>query len=330
MAKKRTYLDFEESLRNLDHQREELIDRQNEGKDVDKELAQLDKQIDQMQKAIFDHLSPWQRVQLSRHPDRPKTLEYAKNLFQDFCELHGDRQFGDDKAMVGGFALLDGDPVMVIGQEKGSNTKERQYHNFGMAKPEGYRKAMRLMKLAEKFNRPIITLIDTPGAYPGIGAEERGQAESIAKNLQEMLNLSVPIISIIIGEGASGGAIGIGVGDRIMMLENTWFTVISPESCSTILWRSAEHKEKAAEALKLTAHDMQRLKIVDTIIKEGPSGAHRNREATFKNVKRQIKRCLNQLREMTPEERKMHRYAKYEAIGSFIEVETTGSAEANA
>lgn len=330
MAKKRTYLDFEESLRKLDNQREELVDRQNEGKDVDKELAQLDKQIDQMQKAIFDHLSPWQRVQLSRHPDRPKTLEYAKNLFQDFYELHGDRQFGDDKAMVGGFALLDGDPVMVIGQEKGSNTKERQFHNFGMAKPEGYRKALRLMKLAEKFNRPIITLIDTPGAYPGIGAEERGQAESIAKNLQEMLNLSVPVISIIIGEGASGGAIGIGVGDRIMMLENTWFTVISPESCSTILWRSAEHKEKAAEALKLTAHDMQRLKIVDTIVKEGPSGAHRNREATFKNVKRQIKRCLNQLREMTPEERKTHRYAKYEAIGSFIEEENTGSVESNA
>lgn len=315
-----TFLDFEEPIEQLFEKRSKLVEMQTQGDlNLDDKIAELDKLIEEKKENLYANLTPWQRVQLSRHPERPYTLYYIHHIFEDFIELHGDRKAGDDKAIVGGLAYLDGQSVVVIGQQKGVNTKMRQYRNFGMANPQGYRKALRLMKLAEKFNKPIVTFIDTPGAFPGIEAEELGQAEAIARNLFEMTKLRVPVISIIIGEGASGGAIGIGVSDKTLMLENTWFTVISPESCSSILWRSWDYKEVAAEQLKLTANDMHKMKIVDTIIKEPLGGAHHNPEEMAKTLKRSIKRNLTLLNELSPEERIEKRIAKYAAIGTFEE-----------
>ena len=275
----------------------EIIDQIDKCKSVEdqtsvntsKKYKLLQKKLDETKKTIYGNLTPWQKVQLSRHPNRPYTLDYINNILGDtFLELHGDRNISDDKAMIGGLGKIDNQTFMVIGTQKGNNTKMRQYRNFGMANPEGYRKALRLMKKAEKFNIPIISFIDTPGAYPGLEAEERGQGEAIARNLYEMMSLKVPIIVVVIGEGASGGALGIGVGDSIMMLENTWYSVISPESCSSILWRSWDYKEKAAEVLKLTADDMYKNKLIDKIIKEPFGGAHYNTEVVFKNVKKEI------------------------------------------
>ena len=262
-------LDFEKPIAALENKLEEMKSLAKEsGVDVSKDIASLEVKIQNLKKETFQNLTRWQRVQLSRHPERPYTLDYIYDITDDFIELHGDRQVKDDKAMVGGFGTLDGRSVMFIGQQKGRNTKQRQQRNFGMANPEGYRKALRLMKMAEKFNKPIVTFIDTPGAFPGLEAEERGQGEAIARNLREMFKLTVPVICIIIGEGASGGALGIAIGDKVLMLENTWYSVISPESCSSILWRSWEYKEQAAEALKLTAPDMIENKLIDGIITE--------------------------------------------------------------
>jgi len=300
-----TYLDFEEPLQELE---EKILQTKEIGEntevDMSDKIKELEKKLTKETKDVFSKLTPWQRVQLSRHPDRPYTLAYINAITEGkFQELHGDRNVKDDKAMVGGFGLLDGETVMFIGQQKGVNTKMRQYRNFGMPNPEGYRKALRLMKLAEKFDKPIVTFIDTPGAFPGLEAEERGQGEAIARNIYEMMRLKVPVICIIIGEGASGGALGIGVGDRVLMLENTWYSVISPESCSSILWRSWEFKETAAEALKLTSKDMKKLGIVDDVIKEPVNGAHRDHEATFNTVKDVIKKNLTALKKIAPEKR---------------------------
>ena len=264
-------------------------------------------------------MTAWQRVQISRHPMRPYTLDYIENISEDFIELHGDRNIKDDKAMIGGWAKIDGKVFMLLGQQKGKNTKMRQYRNFGMANPEGYRKALRLMKMAEKFNRPIVTFIDTPGAYPGLEAEERGQGEAIARNLIEMIQLRVPVICIIIGEGASGGALGIGIGDKVFMLENTWYSVISPESCSSILWRSWDHKEKAANALKLTAQDMLKNKLIDGIISEPNGGAHRNVNFMFESIKKTILEITKELESKKTEERINQRIAKFGNMGSFKE-----------
>ena len=271
-------------------------------------------------KEIYNNLTPWQRVQLSRHPERPYTLDYIKAMTNgNFLELHGDRNVKDDKAMIGGWAKIDGKVFMLIGQQKGKNTKMRQHRNFGMANPEGYRKALRLMKMAEKFNRPIVTFIDTPGAYPGLEAEERGQGEAIARNLIEMVQLKVPVICIIIGEGASGGALGIGIGDRVLMLENTWYSVISPESCSSILWRSWDHKEKAANALKLTAHDMLKNGLIDGIIDEPTGGAHRNVNFMYDNIKKNILDITRELESKSPENRIEERIEKFGSMGAFKE-----------
>src|SRR6201996_1573385 len=266
--------DFEKPLAELQHQIEKV--KQVEDKndlDMSATIAELEAKLQTAQKEIYANLTGWQKVQISRHPERPYTLQYIELMCDDFIELHGDRTVGDDKAIVGGFGTINGQTVMIIGHQKGRNTKERQYRNFGMANPEGYRKALRLMKMAEKFNKPVITLIDTPGAYPGLEAEERGQGEAIARNIYEMMRLKVPVICVIIGEGASGGALGIGVGDRVLMLENTWYTVISPESCSSILWRSWENKERAAEQLRLTSKDMSGFGLVDGVIPEPVGGA---------------------------------------------------------
>ena len=311
------YLEFEEPIRQLREQLTQARDLQ-EQSDVDMEsLAQdLESKIREVTEQVYSNLTPWQRVQVSRHPDRPYTLNYIEALTEgNFMELHGDRTVKDDKAMVGGFGFIDGESVMFIGQQKGVNTKMRQYRNFGMANPEGYRKALRLMKLAEKFNRPIVTLIDTPGAFPGLEAEERGQGEAIARNLIEMCQLRVPVICIVIGEGASGGALGIGIGDRVLMLENTWYSVISPESCSSILWRNWDHKMEAAEALKLTGTDMQELGLVDGIIPEPLGGAHADREAMFAQVKKVIKKHLNKLVPMDADKRIDQRIRKFASMG---------------
>jgi acetyl-CoA carboxylase carboxyl transferase subunit alpha len=284
------YLDFETPLKDLEDQLIEckLIGDKSDI-DVSETCKKLTNKIQETKKQIYKNITPWQRVQLSRHPSRPYTLDYIKALTNNtFLELHGDRNIRDDKAMIGGLGKINDQSYMFIGQQKGYNTKTRQYRNFGMANPEGYRKALRLMKSAEKFNIPIVTLIDTPGAYPGLEAEERGQGEAIAKNLFEMFKLKTQIICIVIGEGASGGALGIGIGDSVMMLENTWYSVISPESCSSILWRSWDFKEKAAEALKLTPHDMKKNNLIDKIISEPLGGAHRDRDKTFLNVKNAI------------------------------------------
>ena len=284
------YLDFETPLKDLEDQLIEckLIGDKSDI-DVSETCKKLTNKIQETKKQIYKNITPWQRVQLSRHPSRPYTLDYIKALTNNtFLELHGDRNIKDDKAMIGGLGKINDQSYMFIGQQKGYNTKTRQYRNFGMSNPEGYRKALRLMKSAEKFNIPIVTLIDTPGAYPGLEAEERGQGEAIAKNLFEMFKLKTQIICIVIGEGASGGALGIGIGDSVMMLENTWYSVISPESCSSILWRSWDFKEKAAEALKLTPHDMKKNNLIDKIISEPLGGAHRDRDKTFLNVKNAI------------------------------------------
>lgn len=314
-----TYLDFESDIEELESQLEKQKEIQEKGKiDVTKTIEELEVSIKLSLKEIYNQLTPWQRVQVSRHPQRPYTLAYINALTEGtFVELHGDRTVKDDKAMVGGFGSIDGKSVMLIGQQKGINTKMRQYRNFGMANPEGYRKALRLMKLAEKFNKPVITFIDTPGAFPGIEAEERGQGEAIARNLIEMVQLKVPIICVVIGEGASGGALGIGVGDKVFMLENTWYSVISPESCSTILWRTRDQKELAADALKLTAEDMLGNGLIDSIIPEPLGGAHRNPEETFVNVKKEIKKHLTRLHNMDADERIQKRIDKYSQMGVF-------------
>ncbi len=318
------FLEFEKPLESLYEQLDKLKEVGDEGEiDVSEMMRTLENKIRTKRKEIYGNLNGWQRVQLSRHPERPYTLYYIHQMCSKFVELHGDRYYKDDKAIVGGLGRLDGQTVVLIGQQKGVNTKMRQYRNFGMANPEGYRKALRLMKLAERFGYPVVTLIDTPGAYPGLEAEERGQAEAIARNLFEMAQLRVPIVCTVIGEGASGGAIGIGLGDRVYMLENTWYSVISPESCSSILWRSWDYKEKAAEALKLTAEDMFSFGLIDDIIKEPLGGAHNNPEEMAKLLKRQIKKAIAELQEMDPEERIEARIQKYAQMGQYERVESS-------
>ncbi len=315
-------LEFEEPLRELYDQLEQVKDiGEKTGVDVTPTIEELTKKIDAKKKEIYFNLTPWQKVQISRHPNRPYTLSYINAMTDgNFIELHGDRLFGDDKAMVGGFGSIDGQTVMFIGQQKGENTKMRQYRNFGMANPEGYRKALRLMKLAEKFGHPIVTLVDTPGAFPGIEAEERGQAEAIARNLYEMFRIKVPIIVVIIGEGASGGAIGIGVGDKVYMLEYTWYSVISPESCSSILWRSWDYKKEAAEALKLTAEDMYHHKLIDGIIREPLGGAHNNPQEIFDRVKKVIVEDINRLKQIPADDLLKQRINKFTSYGVYKEV----------
>ena len=310
------YLDFELPIKELEEQLDKCVALGNETNvDVSDTCKKLNKRLEQVKKDIYENLTPWQRVQVSRHIDRPYALDYIKALCGDtFLELHGDRTVGDDKAMIGGLGKIGDQSYMFIGQQKGNNTKSRQYRNFGMPNPEGYRKALRLMKSAEKFNIPVVTFIDTPGAYPGIEAEERGQGEAIARNLLEMSRLQVPIIVFIIGEGASGGALGIGVGDKVFMLENTWYSVISPESCSSILWRTWEYKERAADALKLTAKDMKANGLIDEIIPEPLGGAHRNREAVFESVKKAIEDTYKKLSKLSVEkliEKRMEKYTSY-------------------
>ena len=316
-----TFLDFEQPIAELFDQLEQARSLAESSKiDMTKAIKELESKIDSTRKSIYSELTPWQRVQVSRHPDRPYTLAYI-NFMTDgnFTEMHGDRTVGDDKAMVGGLGCVDGKSVMFIGQQKGANTKMRQFRKFGMPNPEGYRKALRLMKLAEKFDIPIVTFIDTPGAYPGLEAEERGQGEAIARNLYEMTKLRVPVICIIIGEGASGGALGIGIGDKVLMLENTWYSVISPESCSSILWRSWEYKERAATALKLTAQDMLKNKLIDGIIPEPTGGAHTNYHEVFTNVKTEINKHLSKLSKLKPEKRIEMRIDKFSAMGSIVQ-----------
>jgi acetyl-CoA carboxylase carboxyl transferase subunit alpha len=313
-------LDFEKPIVELD---QKLADMKqfalDNNVDVSEAIKSLEEKIARLKKTTYQNLTRWQRVQLSRHPDRPYTLDYIHTICDTFVELHGDRNFGDDKAMVGGFGEMGGKSIMFIGQQKGRNTKQRQLRNFGMANPEGYRKALRLMKLAEKFGRPIVTFIDTPGAFPGVEAEERGQGEAIARNLREMFMLRVPVICIIIGEGASGGALGIGIGDKVLMLENTWYSVISPESCSSILWRSWDYKEQAAEALKLTAKDMHKFGLVDDIIKEPLGGAHTDAMSTARKIKKTILECLDELEALSPAERISRRIDKFSAMGVYQE-----------
>jgi acetyl-CoA carboxylase carboxyl transferase subunit alpha len=312
------FLEFEKPLEKLYEQLEKIQQVGEEGDiDVSDKLKELESKIQTKRKQIYSNLTGWQKVQLSRHPERPYTLHYIENMCKKFVELHGDRKFKDDKAIVGGIGKIDTHSVVILGHQKGVSTKKRQYRNFGMANPEGYRKALRLMKLAEKFNFPVICLIDTPGAFPGIEAEERGQAEAIARNLFEMAQLKVPIIVYVIGEGASGGALGIGLGDRVFMMENTWYSVISPESCSSILWRSWDYKEKAAEALKLTSDHMLEFGLIDGIIKEPLGGAHSDPDKMVKTLKTHIKKEINALKEMSPEERIQLRIDKYAAMGRF-------------
>ena len=320
------FLDFEEPLEALYDQLEKIKQVGEKGEvDLSATIKELENKIKNKRKDIYSNLTGWQKVQLSRHPERPYTLYYINQMCKKFVELHGDRYFGDDKAIVGGLGSLDGQTVMILGHQKGVNTKMRQYRNFGMANPEGYRKALRLMKMAEKFNYPVVCLIDTPGAFPGIEAEERGQAEAIARNLLEMAQLKVPIVCVVIGEGASGGAIGIGLGDRVSMLENTWYSVISPESCSSILWRSWDYKEQAAEALKLTAEHMHGFGIVDDIIKEPLGGAHGAPEEMAKILKRHIKKAIAELKEMSVEERIEKRINKYSQMGQYDTIDLAGT-----
>ena len=315
------YLDFEKPI-------EELVEKLDQAKhigeegdiDVSKTVSELEKKIKSIRKEIYGNLTPWQKVQMSRHPQRPYTMDYINALTKgDFIEIHGDRGVKDDKAMIGGWGTIDDQTVMFIGQQKGRNTKDRQYRNFGMANPEGYRKALRLMKMAEKFGKPVVSLIDTPGAFPGLEAEERGQGEAIARNLIEMTKLKVPIICVIIGEGASGGALGIGIGDKVLMMENSWYSVISPENCSTILWRSWEFKEKAANALKLTSDDMMRNKLIDGVIKEPLGGAHTFPEECYKNVKKAIKESISQCKSLTSKKLVKTRMDKFSEMGVFNE-----------
>ena len=309
-------LDFEKPIAELEAK---LVDMNQLATDSDKEVQAavkaLERKIHDLKKETFENLTGWQRVQLSRHPDRPYTLDYIYEITSDFIEIHGDRTVGDDKAMIGGFGSIDGKTFMLIGQQKGRNTKQRQMRNFGMANPEGYRKSLRLMKLAEKFNKPIITFIDTPGAFPGLEAEERGQGEAIARNLKDMFMLKVPVICIVIGEGASGGALGIAIGDKVLMLENTWYSVISPESCSSILWRSWDYKEQAAEVLKLTAKDMLAQKLIDGVIKEPLGGAHVDVKWMAGEIKKSILQHTQELSKLSPDERIQQRIGKFSAMG---------------
>lgn len=309
------YLDFEQPIEELEKKIEELNNLSVDDEVLRPEIEQLRKKADQLRESIFRNLTRWQRVQLARHPLRPYTLDYIDRITDDFIELHGDRYYSDDKAMVGGVAKIDGQSVMIIGHQKGRDTKDRQYRNFGMANPEGYRKAYRLMKMAEKFGIPVVTLLDTPGAYPGLEAEERGQAEAIAKNLKMMALLEVPIVSIVIGEGASGGAIGIGMGNELYMMEYTWYSVIAPESCSSILWKTWEYKEQAASALKLTANDLLELKVIDGIIREPAGGAHRDYGESAEAVKNQINQSLKRLSRLGADDLIDQRIEKYTSMG---------------
>jgi len=313
------YLDFEKPIQELEEQLSKcLIIGKESDVDVSETCSQIEKKLDKAKKEIYKNLTAWQRVQMSRHPSRPYTLDFINAFTKGtFMELHGDRNVKDDKAMVGGLGKIGDQSFMFIGQQKGYNTKTRQYRNFGMANPEGYRKALRLMKMAEKFKIPVVTLLDTPGAYPGLEAEERGQGEAIARNIYEMTILKTPIITVVIGEGASGGALGIGVGDRVYMMENTWYSVISPESCSSILWRSWEFKEQAADALKLTAKDMKKLKLIDAIIKEPFGGAQSNREEAYKIVEKQIVKAYDELKDLSDKELVSKRMAKYAEMGEY-------------
>lgn len=314
------YLDFEKPIAELEAKLTDMKQLARDSNvDVTEAVKSLEDKIKSLKKDTYQNLTRWQRVQLSRHPERPYALDYIYDMCDKFIELHGDRSVKDDKAMVGGIGEVDGQSVMFIGHQKGRNTKQRQMRNFGMANPEGYRKALRLMKMAEKFNIPIVTLIDTPGAYPGLEAEERGQGEAIAKNLREMFMLQVPVICIVIGEGASGGALGIAIGDKVMMLENTWYSVISPENCSTILWRSWEYKEQAAEAMKLTAQDMLKLKLIDGVIKEPLGGAHMDSVAMSKKLKKTILDEIKTLKDISSEERINGRVGKFSSMGVFLE-----------
>ncbi|MEN9701322.1 MAG: hypothetical protein RIR55_637 [Bacteroidota bacterium] len=317
----RQFLEFEQPIKELYEQIDatKKLAEKNPKIDLSATIKQLENSIVDKRKALTETLSPWQRVQLSRHPDRPYTLKYIHLMCDKFIELHGDRNVKDDKAMVGGFTELNGQTVMMIGQQKGSNTKARQMRNFGMANPEGYRKALRLMKLAEKFNKPVVCLIDTPGAFPGLEAEERGQGEAIARNIYEMVRLQVPIIVCIIGEGASGGALGIGIGDKTLMMENTWYTVISPESCSSILWRSWDKKEVAAEQLKLTANDMKGFGLIDDIVPEPFGGAHWSYEEAAAILKEKIVAALNEVKDIAPAKRVEDRIEKYSKMGFWEE-----------
>lgn len=312
--------DFEKPLAELQQQIEKVkqVEEKN-NLDMSATIAELQEKFDNTQKEIYANLTGWQKVQISRHPERPYTLQYIELMCDDFIELHGDRTVGDDKAIVGGFGTINGQTVMIIGHQKGKNTKERQYRNFGMPNPEGYRKALRLMKMAEKFNKPVVTLIDTPGAFPGLEAEERGQGEAIARNLLEMSILKVPIICVIIGEGASGGALGIGIGDKVMMLENSWYSVISPENCSTILWKTWENKERAAEVLKLTSTEMLKNKLIDGIIKEPLGGAHQDPVAMASTLKKQLLKDLKVLREKPIDEVVNERIEKFCSMGVVVE-----------
>ena len=320
LLKNRQFLEFEIPIKELYLQIEQLQTTQTTANaDMSEAIQLLEQKIVEAKKNLTNSLTPWQRVQMSRHPDRPYTLKYINNMCTSFIELHGDRNVKDDKAMVGGFAQLDGETVMIIGQQKGYNTKARQYRNFGMANPEGYRKALRLMKLAEKFNKPIITLIDTPGAYPGLEAEERGQGEAIARNIFQMISLKVPVICVIIGEGASGGALGIGVGDKVVMMENTWYTVISPESCSSILWRSWDKKEIAAQQLKLTGQDMLQFGLVDEVLPEPIGGAHWDYVEAAQILKQFLAKSIKELKQIPPQKRIDNRIAKFGNMGFWEE-----------
>lgn len=318
--KNRQFLDFEVPIKELYDQIEQLKITQEKSKtDMSMAISALENRVVETKKQLTDNLTPWQRVQLSRHPDRPYTLKYIEKMCSNFMELHGDRNVKDDKAMVGGFAQLGDQTVMIIGQQKGTNTKTRQLRNFGMANPEGYRKALRLMKLAEKFNKPVITLIDTPGAYPGLEAEERGQGEAIARNIYEMIRLQVPVICVIIGEGASGGALGIGVGDKVLMMENTWYTVISPESCSSILWRSWDKKETAAEQLRLTGTDMLNFGLVDDVVPEPLGGAHWDYDEAATLLKNYLIPAIRELQQIPAKERVQKRIEKFGRMGFWEE-----------
>ncbi len=318
----RQFLDFEAPIKELYDQIDQTkkLAEKNAKVDYSSTLLQLNESIIETRKRITEHLTPWQRVQLSRHPDRPYTYKYIEKMCGEFIELHGDRNVKDDKAMIGGFASIDGETVMIIGQQKGINTKMRQHRNFGMANPEGYRKALRLMRLAEKFDKPVITLIDTPGAFPGMEAEERGQGEAIARNIYEMIRLKVPVICVIIGEGASGGALGIGVGDKVFMLENSWYTVISPENCSSILWRSWDMKERAAEQLRLTSDNMHKFGLVDGVIPEPLGGAHWDYVEAANILKTYLKPVLQELKQIDPQQRVNNRIEKFGKMGFWDEL----------